>query len=391
MSKINKPNKPDSSENRPLNRSQTPPPPAKESQKLELVKVISPVPVPVIDPVKPKDPESEPTNNDGAAKPISPNSENNIFDQVADRQSQLIAKAVMSAAKSGKNDPKPEEIGASSADLDRLAEEDQERLQPIPPATEEMQYRAIGVIRGRFVSQEDNFSKGQLLASDGSVVDAVLLGKIISIVKKRLDMEKEYLWVVYPRTNDKTGDLHIQIAGVWAPVEMGKSDQPIDPGVEDGYFSVRGEVIGQSLEQNLVLVKVCRIEQKPDKSKKKKADSKSFNKFKLKLSGLLPANAIGQFWDINVQRDNNVLNILDGQFIGQVPIKKPFRKPSGRSPSKGTFSNKPKKVIDQSGKVTIVNPQGSSYAPPVRSSGSSEDRPRPIIKRVQPPVSSDPS
>ncbi|CAN1212182.1 hypothetical protein TUMEXPCC7403_18390 [Tumidithrix helvetica PCC 7403] len=380
MSKINKPNKPDNLANRPLNRSHPPQPPARESQKLEVIKVISPSPIEPVDPLKPK--SSEPEQPNDAAIDNSSGQGN-----LEERQSRLIAKAVLSASKSPKSDRQIEAVATIDAG-DLTDEEDKERLQPIPPATEAMQYRAIGVIRGRYVSQEDNFSKGQLFASDGTVIDAVLLGKIISIVKKRLDMEKEYLWVVYPRTNDKTGDLHIQIAGVWAPVEMGKSDQPIDPGVEDGYFSVRGEVIAQSVEHNSILIKVCRIEQKPDK--KKKNAGKSFNKFKLRLTGLLPANAVGQFWDINVQRQNNALNILDGQFIAQVPMKKPFRKPGGRPPNKGTFSTKPRKVIDQSGKVTIVNPQAAPYKPPVRQGGS-EDRPRPIIKRAQPPINSDPS
>ncbi|MEE3715406.1 hypothetical protein V2H45_01450 [Tumidithrix elongata RA019] len=384
MSKINKPNKPDNSANRPLNRSQPPQPPARESQKLEVIKIISPAPIEPVDPLKAKNIEADQPNDAG----INSSSEQGNSENALERQTRLIAKAVMSASKSSKNDREIESIATADSHTDRSDAEDKERLQPIPPATEAMQYRAIGVIRGRYVSQEDNFSKGQLFASDGTVIDAVLLGKIISIVKKRLDMEKEYLWVVYPRTNDKTGDLHIQIAGVWAPVEMGKSDQPIDPGVEDGYFSVRGEVINQSVEQNAILIKVCRIEQKPDK--KKKSTGKSFNKFKLRLAGLLPANAVGQFWDINVQRQNNVLNILDGQFIAQVPMKKPFRKPGGRSPNKGTFSTKPRKVIDQSGKVTIVNPQAAPYKPPVRQ-GSSEERPRPIIKRAQPPIGSDPS
>ncbi len=202
---------------------------------------------------------------------------------------------------------------------------------PIPPPTEPLQYRAIGMIRGRYQPLPDNISKGELIAEDGTVIDALVLGKLISIVKKRLDMSENYFWVVYPRTQEKTATLHVQIAGVWAPEVMGKTDQPHDPGVSDGYFSVRGEVVQQSVEENTVFVKIRRINQTksskageavPAKGTKKKIP---YNRFKLKLSGLLPSNAVGYFWDINVQRQGNNLCIVDGKAIA--PVKKASRKP----------------------------------------------------------------
>jgi hypothetical protein len=202
---------------------------------------------------------------------------------------------------------------------------------PIPPPTEPLQYRAIGLIRGRYQPLPDNISKGELIADDGTVIDAIVLGKLISIVKKRLDMSQSYFWVVYPRTQQKTAPLHVQIAGVWAPEAMGKTDQPSDPGVSDGYFSVRGEVVQQSVETNTVVIKIRRINQSkpskaeaasPAKGTKKKTP---YNRFKLKLSGLLPSNAVGYFWDINAQRQGNTLCILDGKAIA--PVKKAARKP----------------------------------------------------------------
>jgi hypothetical protein len=137
-----------------------------------------------------------------------------------------------------------------------------------------MQYRAIGVVHGRYIPEEEQFSRGKIIGADGSEIDTVLLGKVISIVKKRLDLEKEYLWVVYPRTRSKTNELHLQIAGVWAPVEMGKSDQPVDPDVEDGYFSIRGEILRQMDEEGMVHVKIRRITPVGKPSKKKPTKSR---------------------------------------------------------------------------------------------------------------------
>ena len=303
MSKLNKTSESGKSPSRSSSKSVT----GKEPLKLEVVKVIAP---------------GESLKNDQSIAEI---------DLPTDAPAELPTEEPVSAKSEAEaSDAQPE--------VSEIPEVSTERLQPIPPATESMQYRAIGVVQGRYVAQTDSFSKGQLFAEDGTVIDAVLLGKVISIAKKRLDLEKSYLWVVYPRTRDKTGELHIQIAGVWAPVEMGKSAEPIDPGVEDGYFSVRGEVVHQSTDTNTVIVKVQRTDQK-------KELDKSRAKFKLHLSGLLPGNPTHQFWDINVQRQDNALLIQDATSIAAIP-RVPTRRP-GRNDSKPVFKGKPTRRADQ--------------------------------------------
>ncbi len=219
------------------------------------------------------------------------------------------------------------------------------RAVPIPPPTELLQYRAIGVIKGRYQPQPNSICRGELLTEDGTVINALVLGKVVSIVKKRLDISQSHFWVVYPRTQSKTAKLHVQIAGVWAPQAMGKPDQPEDPGVPDGYFSVRGEVVQQSVQDNTVVVKIRRLTQpKPAKTQeaeqKPKKKKTAYSRFKLKLKGLLPSNAVGCFWDINVQRQGSSLCIVDGKAIA--PLKRPSPKPVRKSPpKKGHKPNRP--------------------------------------------------
>ncbi|WP_019501429.1 hypothetical protein [Pseudanabaena sp. PCC 6802] len=356
MSKLNKSSK---SPKPPVSSASdlvAPKPPAKESQKLELVKLISP-------PVKPE--PADKTTDKAEASTVTSKVEVPVESAVT------TAEAI-------------EQSPDTSSDMPPSVEH-LERNLPIPPATEPMQYRAIGLIQGRYTPEADQFSKGNLVTPDGTEIDAVLLGKVISIVKKRLDLEKDYYWVVYPRTRDKTGDLHVQIAGVWAPLEMGKPDQPTEPNIDDGYFSVRGEVTAQSLEQNQVFIKVRRSDPQgskqpaPQKSDQKKGAAKSTTKFKIALAGILPANAVGQFWDINAQRQGNVLNILDAKFIATIPSKgsrKPFRKQDNRSGS--GFKPKPKKYGDREGSFS----DGGSSKPIPRS--SSERPSRPILKKNTP-------
>jgi hypothetical protein len=212
--------------------------------------------------------------------------------------------------------------------------------QPIPSPSEPMQYRAIGLIRGVYQPSEEQFNRGTMVTEDGTHLDAVLLGQVMSLVKKYLDLEQPYLWVVYPRTRDKQEALHVQIVGVWSdegfgaedgPAETEKSDAANSSGLtaplQDGYFSVRGQVVFHSLEKQFVLVK---IQQAPRKSSDRPKD------FKLKLLGTLEGQPIGYFWDLQVQRQGNALSIVTGTSVAMVPLKK--RKKSG--------SPHPKKQLD---------------------------------------------
>lgn len=205
------------------------------------------------------------------------------------------------------------------------------RQQPIPPPSEPMQYRAIGLIQGRYIASADQFTQGILLTADGTVIDAVLLGRIMSLVKNHLNLEQEHLWVVYPRTRQKDGNLHAQIVGVWEPETLAPADVtnvPEEPAsqsipVADGYFSIRGEVIYQSQDQEYIVIK---IRQAP----RKESDEAKF--FKLKLKGTLAGKAVGHFWDLQVLRQAETLVIQASENVGPLPGKpkrpasKPFRK-----------------------------------------------------------------
>jgi len=188
-----------------------------------------------------------------------------------------------------------------------------------------MQYRAIGLVRGRYVPSDDQFNRGYLQTADGTTLDAVLLGQVMSLVKKHLDLEASHLWVVYPRTREKQAGLHIQIVGVWEPEALQQSeDRSAAVGSEgsaapqaDDYFSVRGEVMFQSPDQKYIVV---RIQQSPRKT------SEAPKSFKLRLEGALPTRAIGYFWDLEAQRQGNQLVLQGGQSIAMVPPKKPAQK-----------------------------------------------------------------
>jgi hypothetical protein len=275
------------------------------------------------------------------------------------------------------------------------------RQHPIPPPSEPRQYRAVGLVRGRYTQSEEQFTRGMLIAADGTAIDAVLLGRVMSLVKNHLDLEQEHLWVVYPRTRQEDGNLHAQIMGVWEPETLKKppepsSDEenqeaaeieasgeastaslpPSEPDVEDGYFSIRGEVIYQSQdEEKYVIVKIKQAPRKND-------DKMKF--FKLKLKGDLATKAIGFFWDFHVKLKADSLMIEQANNIGALPIKKrkfpPGSKPPGgfKGGGKRPFTPKPKGDGAPVGRPNIKSAAAAAPGVPKEPLPKPVKKPKPI-------------
>ena len=234
------------------------------------------------------------------------------------------------------------------------------RVQPIPPPSETMQYRAIGLVRGRYLASSEQFTQGTLITTDGVQLNAVLLGRIMSLVKNHLDLEKDHLWVVYPRTRQENDTLHLQIVGVWdpenlakQPTEQDKQDSVIQDlhktddelpknqeestsevlsssEMADGTFSVRGEVVYQSFDAKSLVVK---IKQAPRKT----GDKPKY--FKLKLRGVLTTKAVSKFWDFQAKREGDVLVVEKAKAIADLPKKR--KPPFKASPRAGGGARKP--------------------------------------------------
>lgn len=194
--------------------------------------------------------------------------------------------------------------------------QNKEVTEPIRPADDRKQYRAVGLLFGKYIPSTEAFTKGTLVTSDGTTIEAVILGKLLRLLKSRIDLEKEHLWVVYPRTREQEPLLHVQLCGIWEPATL-HPDSPA-PKIEQNpdYFSVQGEVISHNQQQGWVMVK---IQQSP---RQKEHLPKSF---KLKLSGLLPSKAVKTFWSLQVQRKGSSLVIQSGEriaYLGKKPMKR---------------------------------------------------------------------
>lgn len=381
--------------------------------------------------------------------------------------------------------------------MDDSKETDVFRQLPIPPASEPMQYRAIGLIRGKYMPSEEQFTRGNLLTDDGTEVDAVLLGRVMSLVKKHIELDEPHLWVVYPRTRNKDSQLHAQIVGVWEPEklnrdddEMGESDDLVeaDSGqakkdetaenaeasavaeaktvasdasaeaiatesaestdsaeessetaesdaevaapdsakeaiassqadasadaahassgdsseqstadllpaprppkapaapmaapapttkpdgaaemLNDGYFSIRGEIVKCSPEENQLTVKIRQAPRKADDQ------PKAFN---LLLQGMLEGRTTGYFWELDVQREGNNLVVQEGTMIRMVPPSKTKRRSGprdGRRRSDGgsrPYNSGPKRPPNRSTPKPTIRKKSAPSKPPEESPSS---------------------
>ena len=185
------------------------------------------------------------------------------------------------------------------------------RQHPISPVTEPMQYRAIGVVRGQYVPTDaDHPTRGVIRTAEGDEIEAVVLGRLLTLMRRHLDAEQPHLWVVYPRIREPN-NLHLQMVGVWEPSSLdpeAASEGAADVLPEgDDYFSIRGELIYTRPESGELVIKV-RQQPRPDGSRPVP--------FKLQLRGAIPLEHLRHFVSLDVRRQGQTLNLESFEVIG---------------------------------------------------------------------------
>ena len=193
---------------------------------------------------------------------------------------------------------------------------------PIPQVTNKLQYRAIGIVKGVYKPHNlDQLNRGVLTDNEGKILETVVLGKALSLIKKHINLEKNYFWIVYPR-NKNTNNLHLQVAGIWDPYELNKIDKDNskkDPNellkelnLNNNYFSVRGELIYVNTQRKEVVIKICSSQ--PSKKLKNKT-------FKIVIEGEIPLQFLNNFVSLDVIRDGNTLRMDKYEVIEKKPSK----------------------------------------------------------------------
>ena len=194
---------------------------------------------------------------------------------------------------------------------------------PIPKVTNQLQYRAIGIINGKFIPQDSKqLNRGFLTDNKGEKIETVVLGKALSLIKKHIDLKKSYYWVVYPK-NKTTQNLHLQVVGIWDPYQLNHfpndssekkfSNLLEELNLEDNYFSIRGELVFVNTQKKEIVIKIC-SSSKPQNLKNKN--------FKLVIKGELPLELLKCFVSLDVVREGNSLKLLKHEVIEKKISKK---------------------------------------------------------------------
>ena len=189
---------------------------------------------------------------------------------------------------------------------------------PIPQVTNQLQYRAIGIINGKFTPHDsEKLNRGFLIDDKGEKIETVVLGKALSLVKKHIDLKKSYYWVVYPK-NKNAQYLHLQVAGIWDPYQLNdfqndskknnfsKLLEELD--LEDNYFSIRGELVFVNTQNKEIVIKIC------SDSKVKSLKKKNF---KLVIKGEIAIKYLNSFVSLDVNREGNYLKLIGYEVINK--------------------------------------------------------------------------
>ncbi len=187
---------------------------------------------------------------------------------------------------------------------------------PIPKVTNQLQHRAIGIINAKFTPNGiDQLNRGFLIDNKGEKIETVVLGKALSLLKKHIDLNKSYYWIVYPK-NKNTQNLHLQVAGIWDPYQLNdfpnnssktnfsKLLEELD--LKDNYFSVRGELVFVNTQKKEIVIKIASaIKSKNLKNKH----------FKLVIKGEISLELLHSFVSLDINRDGNSLELIKYEVI----------------------------------------------------------------------------
>ena len=174
---------------------------------------------------------------------------------------------------------------------------------PIPKVSNKKQFRAIGIVCGMYKPHESNLiNKGFIEDSNGLKIDAVVLGKALPVIRKFINFEKQYFWIVYPRNKD-SNNIHLQIAGIWDPSNFKNVDNYkinkthdllLSLDLKDNLFSIRGKLIFINSQEKELIIRICPSNQK----------NKSF---KILVKGEISMKHINSFVSLEVLRIENSL------------------------------------------------------------------------------------
>jgi len=193
---------------------------------------------------------------------------------------------------------------------------------PIQEVTNKLQYRAIGIVKGIYKPNNiDQLNRGTLTDKEGIIIETVILGKALPLIKKYINLDKDYFWIVYPR-NKNTNNLHLQVAGIWDPYQLNQVDKNNSEkdtnklleelNLNNNYFSIRGELVYVNTEKKEIILKIC--SSLPSKKLKNST-------FKIIIEGEISLKLLNNFVSLDVIREGHTLRMDKYEIIEKIKSK----------------------------------------------------------------------
>ncbi|WP_287128169.1 hypothetical protein [Candidatus Cyanaurora vandensis] len=165
-----------------------------------------------------------------------------------------------------------------------------------------LQYRANGIVHGRFLPSLTEPTLGCLLTTDG-LFEAKLhpLGRRRGGIDENLDLGQSYDWSVYPRTRPFRRDqAKHKYALSFYLTAVRKCD------VQPDQFLIRGQVVKSDPKDKYLVVQV-----KPQ----------GRNPFTLSLTGEIPLEKVGWFYTLEAIRKGRSLLVMTAEPLKKMKLK----------------------------------------------------------------------
>ena len=172
---------------------------------------------------------------------------------------------------------------------------------PIPAPKNDLQYRAIGFIKGRLEASQ-SYAQATLITEDGGEHPATP-GRIELLDKFNHCVETgaTYWFYVHPQPRDDRMGYGIVRIATDAAGEPEEGYLPAPEDAEAG-FNLRGNVEARG---NVLMVSIGR----------KPSGPRTFPPLKIPVQGFLPGIESGQFWDLWAEQEGQDLVLVDGTRI----------------------------------------------------------------------------
>lgn len=185
------------------------------------------------------------------------------------------------------------------------------------------------MVRGQYLPSLEAFQKGVLLTDDGVNFPAILFERLARQLQKHPErLNTQLFWSVWPKPQPHEPGLCIELNGLRSSRDE-QQQARLTRSVNE--FSIRGVVVFQDAVIGKLAIRIERNRT----TQQGLSQSELSEPFELEISGFLPGQALGQFWELECCRDGERLVMEDAHLVTESPprqLELPMKASIGKKP-----------------------------------------------------------